>query len=314
MNTEERFELHKLLDEFKDVFHVEGEPLTFTSIVKHKLRMKEDTSIYVKAYRKAPWQTQEIDEQVRQLLDQNIIRPSISPWGCPVNVIIKELPDGRQKKRMVIDYRQLNDQMVDDKYPIPKISTILDRLGRSQYFSTIDLVSGYHQVEMNEADIEKTAFNTTNGHYEFTRMPFGLKNAPATFQRLMDHILRGLQDDTCIVYLDDIVIYSTSLQEHLTKLRKVLTRVREANLKANLEKSEFLRKEVKYLGHIITDEGVKPNPEKVRTVQEYPLPTTTKEIKAFLGLVGYYRKFIPGLAKITKPLTLCLKKGQKIYT
>ena len=246
-----------------------------------------------------------------ELLDQDIIQDSVSPWSCPVNIVTRDV-NGKTKKRMVIDYRRLNDQMIEDKYPIPNIADILDKLGKCQYFSSIDLASGYHQVEMHPDDIPKTAFSTEQGHYEFKRMPFGLKNAPATFQRLMDNILKGLLEDTCLVYLDDIIVYSTSLQEHVEKLQKVFDRLNEANFKVKLEKCEFLRKEIKYLGHVITNEGVKPNPDKVDAIKRYPLPKTRKEIKSFLGLLGYYRKFIRNFADVTKPLTKRLKKGVTI--
>lgn len=188
----------------------------------------------------------------------------------------------------------------------------MDKLGKCKYFSTLDLASGYHQIEMHPRDIPKTAFSTERGHYEYKRLAFGLKNAPRTFERVMDNILRGIMNEACVVYLDDIVIFSTSLQEHIEKLRKVFDRLRAANLKIQMDQSEFLKKEVQFLGHIITPEGLKPNPLKIDAILRYPLPKTTTELKGFLGLTGYYRKFIRDYAKITKPLTVCLKKGRKI--
>lgn len=213
---------------------------------------------------------------------------------------------------MVIDYRRLNEITIGDKYPLPNITDLFDRLGKSTYFTTLDLASGYHQIEVNENDRQKTAFSTQFGHYEFLRMPFGLKTAPATFQRAMDNILRGLQGIHCLVYLDDIIVFSNSLQEHLLKLRTIFDRLRQTNLKVQLDKSEFLRKEVLYLGHTITKDGLRPNDDKIKAVLNYPLPKTTTEIKSFLGLVGYYRRFIKDFAKITQPLTNCLKKRNKI--
>ncbi|CAF4830615.1 unnamed protein product [Pieris macdunnoughi] len=213
---------------------------------------------------------------------------------------------------MVIDYRRLNEITIDDKYPLPNISELFDKLGKSQYFTTIDLASGYHQIEVQKEDQHKTAFTTQSGHYEFKRMPFGLKTAPATFQRAMDNVLRGLQGLHCMVYLDDIIVYSASLQEHIVKLKKIFERLRETNLKVTLDKSEFLRKEVLYLGHTISKEGLMPNNDKIKAVLEFPIPRTSTEIKSFLGLVGYYRKFIRDFSKITQPLTSCLKKKNKI--
>lgn len=311
MSIEEETVIKSLVNQYKDIFHIEGQKLTFTHCIKHKLNLKNDTPVYVRMYRQPQETKDEIKIQVKDLLDQDIIQDSISPWSCPVNIVTRT-SNGKVKKRMVIDYRRLNDQTIEDKYPIPNISDILDKLGRCHYFSSIDLASGYHQVEMDPADVQKTAFSTEQGHFEFKRMPFGLRNAPATFQRLMDNILKGLLEDTCMVYLDDIIVYSVSLQEHLEKLVKVFDRLKNANFKVKLEKCDFLKKELKYLGHLITENGVKPNPEKIDAIIRYPIPKSAKEIKAFLGLVGYYRKFIRDFAGITKPLTQCLKKGAKI--
>lgn len=243
------------------------------------------------------------------MLNRKIIRPSCSPWSSPIWVVPKKIDASGQKKwRIVVDYRKLNDKTIGDRYPLPNITDLLDKLGRCQYFSTLDLASGFHQIEMSEEDIAKTAFNTEQGHYEYLRMPFGLRNAPATFQRVMDNILRGIQNERCLVYLDDIIIFSTSLQEHITRLREVFDRLRAANFKIQLDKSEFLRKEVAYLGHVVTPDGIKPNPDKIRAIRNYPIPVNSKQIKGFLGLLGYYRKFIKDFAKVTKPLTKCLKK------
>ncbi|KAL0820816.1 hypothetical protein ABMA28_005494 [Loxostege sticticalis] len=312
LNSEEKREINKLCYQYRDIFYSEKMPLTFTHSVKHKLRLTDETPIFTKNYRKPPCEQVEIQKQVDDLVKKGIVRESMSPWSSPVHIVPKKADaSGKVKWRLVIDYRKLNDRTIEDKFPIPNITDILDKLGRAQYFSTIDLASGYHQVEMDERDIEKTAF-TTDRHYEFLRMPFGLKNAPSTFQRLMNNILRDLLYDTCIVYLDDILIYSVSLQDHIKKLKRVFDRLREHNFKVQLDKSEFLRKEVIYLGHTLTQEGLKPNEDKIKAIKKFPIPATQKEIKSFLGLVGYYRKFIPDFAKMTKPMTKCLKKNAKV--
>lgn len=187
----------------------------------------------------------------------------------------------------------------------------MDQLGHSVYFTILDLASGFHQIEMIEGDKQKTAFSTPTGHYEFNRMPFGLKNAPATFQRLMNVVLSGLQGLYCFVYMDDIVIYASSLQDHEMKLTAIFQRLQMNNLKLQPDKCEFLSKEIVYLGHVISKDGVKPNPEKVKDVQNYPRLSSTSQIKSFLGLVGYYRRFIENFSKIAKPLTILLKKKIK---
>jgi len=203
--------------------------------------------------------------------------------------------------------KQKNDRRC---VPLPNITEILDQLGNAKYFSIFDLASGFHQIPMHESDAQKTAFSTPHGHYQFNRMPFGLKNAPATFQRLMDQILSGLQGNDMFVYLDDIVIYAASLTEHRIKFHKFAERLRQANLKLQPDKCEFLRKEVSYLGHMISKDGVKPDSSKILAVKDFPRPRTNKNIKQFLGLAGYYRRFIPNFSKIAKPLTNLLKKDQ----
>lgn len=312
-NQEERKAIRDLCLEFRDIFYCDKIPLTFTNQIQHKIKLTNESPIYTKSYRYPQIHKNEVRSQIKKMLDQGIIQDSVSPWSSPIWIVPKKLDaSGKRKWRLVCDFRKLNEVTVDDKYPLPNISDILDKLGKCQYFSTLDLANGFHQIQMNPDDIEKTAFSTENGHYEFKRMPFGLKNAPATFQRVMDNILRGINNEECLVYLDDIVIFSTSLQEHIERLRKVFMRLRNANFKVQLDKSEFLRKEVNYLGHVITSNGVKPNPDKISAIKKFPLPKTPKEIKSFLGLIGYYRKFIKDFAQVTKPLTRCLKKGSKI--
>ncbi|CAG9120015.1 unnamed protein product [Plutella xylostella] len=199
MNAEERQQIHNLCMEYKDIFYSDLLPLSFTNQVKHFIRTKNEDPIYVKPYRQAPIQAEEIKKQVENLLKNNVIQESFSPWSAPVHLVPKKMDaSGEAKYRMVIDYRRLNDITIDDKYPLPNITDLFDKLGKSSYFSTLDLASGYHQIEINESDRQKTAFSTQNGHYEFLRMPFGLKTAPATFQRAIDNVLRGLQGIHCL--------------------------------------------------------------------------------------------------------------------
>ncbi|KAL0860680.1 hypothetical protein ABMA27_010024 [Loxostege sticticalis] len=313
MNEEEKEMIGNICREYKDIFYCEDIPLSFTNQVKHEIRTTNEDPIFNRAHRLPPSQTAEIKSQVEKMLRDNVIQESHSPWSAPVHLVPKKVDaSGKQKWRMVVDYRRLNEITVDDKYPLPNISDLFDMLGKSMYFTTLDLASGYHQLEVREEDRPKTAFSTPFGHYEFNRMPFGLKTAPATFQRAMDNVLRGLQGIHCLIYLDDVIIFSKSLPEHIQKLRAVFDRFRQTNLKVQLDKSHFLRKEVLYLGHTITREGLKPNTDKIDAILNYPIPKTTTEIKSFLGLIGYYRKFIKDFAKITRPLTVCLKKGRKI--
>lgn len=313
LNQEEVKALAKVCREHEDIFFREGQKLTFTNKIKHQIRTTDDIPIYTKSYRYPYIHKEEVRHQITDMLNQGIIRPSFSPWSSPIWVVPKKRDaSGKQKWRLVIDYRKLNEKTISDRYPIPNITEILDKLGKCNYFSTLDLASGFHQLEMDPRDIEKTAFTVEGGHFEYVRMPFGLKNAPSTFQRVMDNVLKELQGTVCLVYLDDIIVYSTSLQEHVENLKKVFQKLREANLKVQIDKSEFLRKEIDFLGHVVTTEGIKPNPAKIHVIKEFPIPKSQKEIKSFLGLLGYYRKFIKDFAKLTKPLTQCLKKGKSV--
>lgn len=310
LNSEEKQSLLQICHEFNHIFYIDGDKLTFTDTIAHNIPTSSKVPINAKTYRFPEVHKEEVNKQINQMLDENIIEPSNSPWNSPIWVVPKKSDSSGMKKwRIVVDYRKLNDITVGDSYPLPNISEILDQLGHSKYFSTIDLTSGFHQIKMSTEDAPKTAFSTHTGHYQFNRMPFGLKNAPATFQRLMNNVLSGIQNNRCFVYLDDIVIHADTLENHNKKLREVFQRLSEHNLKIQPNKCEFLRHEVMYLGHKITDQGVKPDPNKVKAISEYPILKSQKHVKTFLGLIGYYRRFIPNFSFLTQPLTKLLRKN-----
>ena len=313
LNSEEKSEITNVCRKFQDVFYDEESDLTFSNAIKHEIRTTDDSPIYVKPFRHPHAMKEQIQIQVQKLLDNKIIRPSISPYSAPVWIVPKKVDSSGEKKyRMVIDFRKLNEKTIEDKYPIPRIEEILDNLGKSSYFTTLDLAQGFHQIELHPNSIEKTGFSVNNGHYEYVRMPFGLKNAPSTFQRVMDNIFREFINKFVFIYMDDLIIFSKSLNEHIQHLTLIFKKLREFNLKIQPDKSEFLRKDVEFLGHIITPSGIKPNPSKLKAIEKFPIPKTPKEIKSFLGLVGYYRRFISNFSKIVSPLTKCLKKGSKL--
>lgn len=313
LNAEEKKAIMICIQNNENVFYKKGDNLTFTNNVKHKIDTESNKIVYTKTYRYPFIHKEEVERQMDEMLEQNIIRHSDSPYNSPIWIIPKkEDKVGNKEWRIVIDYRKLNEITREDKYPIPKIDEVLDSLGRANYFTTLDLTKGFYQIEVNPEDMEKTAFTTHNGHYEFVRMPFGLKNAPATFQRMMNNVLREHINKHCVVYMDDILVYSTSLEEHISRLNKIFFTLKQANLKVSLNKSDFLKKEAEFLGHVVTPQGIKPNPNKIEGIKRQQIPKTVKEIQSFLGLSGYYRKFIPNYAKIAKPMTTRLKKDAKI--
>ncbi|CAN2387827.1 Reverse transcriptase (RNA-dependent DNA polymerase), partial [Pristimantis euphronides] len=227
-----------------------------------------------------------------------VIRESQSPWAAPVVLVRKK--DG--SLRFCVDYRKLNASTVRDAYPLPRIEESLSALGRAKYFSTLDLASGYWQVPLAEKDKAKTAFILPMGLYEFNRMPFGLSNAPGTFQRLMEHCLGDLNFESVLIYLDDVVVFGETFEDHLQRLRQVLQRLRDHGLKIKPKKCQLFRRRIEYLGHVITPEGVQPAVSKIEAIQEWPQPRTLREVRAFLGLAGYYRRFIPKFAHRVGPL------------
>ncbi|KAL4082949.1 hypothetical protein QTP88_029447 [Uroleucon formosanum] len=313
MNNEEKESIERLCSEYSDIFFLEGDTLSCTETIQHEIKTSGTSQpIFQRPYRLPYSQKKEIDKQIEQLEQDGIISPSDSPWNAPLLVVPKKTDaSGIQKYRVVIDFRKLNEITVGDAFPMPDISTILDELGKAKYFSCLDMASGYHQIALKSEDKHKTAFSTEKGHFEFNRMCFGLKGAPATFQRLMNRILIGLNGVKSFVYLDDVIVIGTTIREHEQNLRQIFERFRKHGLQLQPTKCEFLRREVIYLGHVITEQGVKPDPKKIQCMVNYPTPTNAKDVKSFLGLVGYYRRFIRDFSKKAKPLTNLLKQNQQ---
>ena len=298
LNDDEAEQLTDLLLEYSDIFAVNDADLGRTGIIKHKINTGSAAPIRQHPRRLPTWQQTEADKQVGEMLEKGINEPSASPWSSPVVLVRKK--DGTM--RFCIDYRKLNDVTTKDAYPIPRIDDTIQSLAGAKWFSTLDLASGYWQVELDEEAKEKSAFSTRAGLYQWRVMPFGLCNAPSTFERLMESIFAGLQHEIMLLYLDDLIVFAPTIQEELKRLGRVFEQLRSAGLKLKPAKCNLFQKSVVYLGHVVSDQGVATDPEKIRAVREWPTPRTVKEVRSFLGLASYYRRYIKSFADTARPL------------
>lgn len=294
----EQAKVRSLLQKHKSVFSAFDGDLGCTSILEHEIPLLDDVPVRQRFRRIPPSDYDSVKAHINQLLEAQVIRESCSPYASPIVLVKKK--DG--SLRMCVDYRQLNSKTRRDAFPLPRIEESLDALSGAQWFSTMDLASGYNQVPVAEKDRKKTAFCTPFGLFEYNRMPFGLCNAPGTFQRLMERIFGAQHFQTLLLYLDDVIVFSSTVDEHLERLDVVLSRLHQENLKVKLEKCCFFQTEVNYLGHVISKEGVATDPQKISAVADWPRPTNVTELRSFLGFGSYYRRFVEGFAKMAAPL------------
>ena len=293
--------LHDHRKAFSDGPHDHGR----TNWVQHNIHTGNSQPIRQAPRRIPVGQREEAHKAIGDMLERGVISPSNSPWSSPIVLVRKK--DGTI--RFCVDYRKLNAVTRKDAYPLPRVDETLDTLAGSQWFSTLDLTSGYWQVEISEADKDKTAFCTPDGLFRFNVMPFGLCNAPATFQRLMDAVLGGLQWDQCLVYLDDIIVLGRSFESHLKALSDVLGRLERAGLRLKPAKCHLCCKKVSYLGHIVSEQGIAVDPSKTKRIATWPVPESTREVQQFMGLANYYRRFIQDFATLARPLHQLTEKG-----
>ena len=305
MSVEEEAAVKDLLVSFADVFSTHEDDLGLTHLIEHVIDTKDAAPIKHPPRRVPLAYAGEDKKALDQMLRRGCIRPSTSPWGAPLVFVRKK--DG--SVRACTDSRGLNSVTVKDAFPLPRTEDCIDAVAGAKLFSTMDITSAYNQVPIREDDIHKTAFTTKYGLFEHVTMPFGLCNAPSTFQRLMEVALAGLQWQSCLIYLDDVIIFSEDFPEHLRRLREVLERIRQARLKLKPKKTSLFKARVKFLGHILSEEGVLPDPSNVDRLAAWPPCRKVRDVRSFLGLGNYYRRFVKGYSELVKPLTTLTKKG-----
>ncbi|MEL7309029.1 MAG: reverse transcriptase family protein, partial [Pseudomonadota bacterium] len=308
LSSEEYASLENVLIEYKSIFSRSSTDVGLIKGFKHQIETNNHKPISLNP-RRVPVNVQtKVDNLVNDLEEKGIIVKTVSPWNSPIVVVPKKNGD----IRLCVDYRHLNSITERPIYHIPDARELFDSLDGSEYFSALDLSMGYHQIEMDERDMGKTAFTTRNGQFCFKRMPFGLCGAPQSFQRVMAAILREQNWKNCLIYLDDICIFGSTLKEHNTRLRSVLHCLAKAGVKLSPGKCVFMRKEITYLGHVIDKNGVRTDPTKISKIKEWPIPKTAKEMKTFISLCSYYRKFVNNFAEIVRPLELLCQDKSSI--
>lgn len=310
-NSEDKQSIENItvLKDFTDVFSKEVPGLPPKRELDFTIELVPGAIPISKApYRMNIIELNELKSQLKELIDKGYIRPSVSPWGAPVLFVKKK--DGTL--RLCMDYRQLNKLTIKNRYPLPRIDDLFDQIRGAAVFSKIDLRSGYHQVRIKDEDIYKTAFRTRYGHYEFVVMPFGLTNAPAAFMCLMNNVLSKYLDQFVVVFIDDILIYSKSEEEHQEHLRIILQVLREHQLYAKLSKCDFYKDKIHYLGHVISKEGIVVDPDKIKAIVDWPVPWDVSGVRSFMGITGYYRKIHPGIFKDSISHYFITEEGEEI--
>ena len=311
LNPREKGELLILLFKYQHVFSVDDTDLGNTNIVSHRIHTKSDKIVYRRQYRHSEDQHKQIEEEVDKLLKSGVIKHSMSPYNNPVLMVPKK-EEG--KWRFCLDCRYINDLIEDQYFPIPRIDDVISSLSGATIFSVVDQTSGYHQVELEEESSDMLAFSTRKGHYQYTRLPMGLRGSGMTFQRMVTLLLSGMLQTEVLAYLDDCILYGTSIAQHMGTLEEVLKRFGKANLKLKPRKCKLFQTSIVYLGYLVDKTGVRPNPDATKLIRDIEVPTNVKEVQRFIGKANYYRRFIPNLAAIAHPLYELIKsKGRSEF-
>lgn len=298
LSQQQAVQAQALFAQYSSIFSRGDGDLGCTSLITHEIPLLDNVPVRQPYRRIPPSQYETVKAHIQQLLDSQVIKESSSPYSSPIVLVTKK--DG--SLRLCVDYRQLNAKTRRDAYPLPRIEESLDALSGARWFSTLDLASGYNQVPVAEADKSKTAFCTPFGLFEFNRMPFGLCNAPGTFQRLMERMFGDCRYQSVLLYLDDVIVFSATVEQHLERLREVFDRLQREGLKVKLSKCQFFQHQVSYLGHVVSAEGVSTDPAKIEVVREWKRPGHLAELRSFLGFASYYRRFVEGFSKLAAPL------------
>lgn len=295
-----------MIEEFSDIFHLQGDKLQPNEAFEHTIEVTGNPKpLNLKQFRIPFALKPELQRNMEDLLEKGIIEESTSPWNMPAFLVDKRsINDDVRRYRMVIDLRRLNDLVVQDAYPLPIIDEMLGKLGKAKYFSVLDLYSGFYQIALAPESRKYCSFSANNKKFQLKRLPMGLKNAPATFQKMMTKVLEGALDKSALLYMDDIIAYAPTLEDKIKSLRRIFSRLREHGLRLQPEKCRFLEKQTLYLGHLIREDGIFPDASKFECIENYPVPKTRKHLRGFLGLCNYYRKFIKDFGKIAS----CLNK------
>ena len=299
--------LTNLLHDYIDVLYVDGDKLGQADCVEHHIELEGNAQpVFTRQYKLPEKYKAEVDRQISDLVKHNLIEESESPWNSPCFVVKQ-----KDKLRIVIDYRKLNSVSKSSRYPIPDIGSVLSNLGGHKYFSVLDLASGFHQIKLSEKSRDLSTFSTDKASFRWKVLPFGLKNGPASCVRLMNNVLGDLQPKISIAYMDDLIVFSDSIEEHLTNLGLIFDKMRKHNLKFKLKKCSFLKDEVDFLGHVISRNGIEANPSKLDAISKTSPPRDANQVKSFLGLINYYRSFIPDCATMTEPIVRLTRKCER---